>query len=456
MSYWIRLFWLLRRFGRARWQVGGAVVLCGALMGCVAGPSPTPEMTPPTVEPSPVASQEAGRVEAPTSEPVDTGMGQRVYLPVVARGPEFSVSGSNPDATQPAPEASPAGPTPLPPAVPKPGYGVQVHLFAGDVTETLGWVEGLGVGWVKQQVTWHTVEHGPDDFDWDVVDRAVEACDRLGLKLMLSVVHAPDWTRVSELETGPPADYAEFGRFMEQLATRYRGRVAAYELWNEPNLAREWRGDQLDAGRFVALVAEGAKGVRAGDPAAVVISGGLAVTGINDGVVAIDDRVFLEGMYEAGVAEWVDGIGAHPYGFANPPGERWDDAEHEAPSHNDHPSFFFMDTLEDYRAIMVAHGDGGREIWVTEFGWPSVEGMGDMETEGWEYGLEVSEAEQAAYVVEAFRMGEERAWVGRMFLWNLNLATIWGAGDPVSAYSLLRPDGSYRPAYVALRLAEPF
>jgi hypothetical protein len=42
-----------------------------------------------------------------------------------------------------------------------------------------------------------------------------------------------------------------------------------------------------------------------------------------------------------------------------------------------------------------------------------------------------------------------------MFLWNLNLAAIWGPKDPVSAYSLLRPDESYRPAYVGLRLAEP-
>ena len=42
-----------------------------------------------------------------------------------------------------------------------------------------------------------------------------------------------------------------------------------------------------------------------------------------------------------------------------------------------------------------------------------------------------------------------------MFLWNLNLATIWGPGDATSAYSLLRPDRSYRPAYIALRLAEP-
>ena len=333
------------------------------------------------------------------------------------------------------------------------------------MAETLGWAQGLGVGWVKQQVEWHTIEHGPDDLDWETLDYAVDACQSFGFKLLLSVTHAPDWTRAVELESGPPADYAEFGRFMGQLATRYQGRVAAYELWNEPNLAREWRGDRLDPARFVVLVAEGASGVRAADPDALVISGAPAVTGINDGVEALDDRVFLRGMVEAGVAQWVDGIGVHPYGFANPPDESWQDSAHVASSHNDHPSFFFRDTLEDYRAIMLAYGDTTHQVWATEFGWPSIEGMEPevsadgtrpvVDTTGWEYAREVSEAQQADYIVRAYRMGDERSWVGPMFLWNLNLATTWGPSDDVSAYSLLHPDRTYRPAYIALRLAEP-
>jgi hypothetical protein len=302
---------------------------------------------------------------------------------------------------------------------------VQLHLFAGDMAETLLWAQGLGVGWVKQQVEWHAIEHGPGDFEWQPLDRAVEACNGLGFKVLLGVT------------------------------TRYQGRVVAYELWNEPNLAREWRGDTLDPARFVALVAEGAKAVQAADPDALVISGAPAVTGINDGVEAIDDRVFLRGMYEAGVAQWVDGIGVHPYGFANPPDESWQDHTHVASGHNNHPSFFFRDTLEDYHAIMLAYGDDEHLMWVTEFGWASTENMGSMDATGWEYGREVSEVQQADYIVRAFRMGEEREWVGTMFLWNLNLAAVWGPGDPVSAYSLLRPDGSYRPAYIALRLAEP-
>jgi len=409
-----------------------AALLSAALAGCLGTPSPT--LTP-----------------TPTPSPTQ----YTVYLPDVGSGEVPPTPTFTPVPPSPTPEPPSSGPTPLPPAVPKPGCGVQIHLLADDMAESLDWARGLGVGWVKQQVEWHTIEHGQDDLDWTLLDRVVEACDGFGFKLLLGVTHAPDWTRASELESGPPADYAQFGRFMEQLATRYRGRVAAYELWNEPNLAREWQGDTLDPARFVALVAEGAKGVRAADPDALVISGAPAVTGINDGVEAIDDRVFLRGMVEAGVARWVDGIGAHPYGFANPPDESWQSPTHVSSSHNNHPSFFFLDTLEDYHAILLASNNADLPIWVTEFGWPSTEGIGQMDTTGWEYALEVSEAQQAEYVVRAFRMGDERPWVGPMFLWNLNLATIWGPADPFSAYSLLRPNGSYRPAYIALRLAEP-
>lgn len=365
-------------------------------------------------------------------------------------------SSSTRSATPPEEPTSPPGPTPLPPPVPKPRYGVQLHISPGrEAEQTLRWARGLGVGWIKQQVQWHTIEHGPDDFDWRNLDRVIEAADGFGFKVLLSVIHAPDWTRDVQLQSGPPADYAEFGRFMGQLAARYEGRVEAYELWNEPNLAREWRGDRLDPARFVSLVAEGARGVRAADPGALIISGAPGVTGINDGERAIDDRVFLRGMYEAGVVHWVDGIGAHPYGYANPPSESWKDPTHAAASHNDHPSFFFKDTLEEYHRIMLSHGDAERQIWVTEFGWPSTEGIGRMDMGGWEYAREVSEAEQADYIVRAFQMGDGRPWVGPMFLWNLSLATLWGSDSSFSAYSLLRPDGSYRPAYIALRLASP-
>jgi hypothetical protein len=412
------------------------LLLVAPLSGCPRGEDATP-----------------GRPLSPLASPTS----RRIYLPGVSGDRSSPTPSPLPSPTTEKERQAPDTPTPVPPPVPKPGYGVQLHIPPRwEMEQALRWAQGLGVGWIKHQVQWHTIEHGPDNFDWQNLDRVVEGADRFGFKLLLSVTRAPDWTRELQLEGGPPADYAEFGRFMEQLAGRYRGRVEAYELWNEPNLAREWRGDTLDPSRFVSLVAEGARGVRAADADAIVVSGAPAVTGIDDGETAIADRAFLRGMLEAGIAQHVDAIGAHPYGYANPPEESAEDEAHVAASYNNHPTFFFRDTLEDYHQIMLEQGVDEHQIWVTEFGWPSPEGIGEMDMTGWEYGREVSETEQADYIVRAFHMGDERPWVGPMFLWNLNLAHIWGADNTFSAYSLVRPDGSYRPAYVALRLAEPW
>jgi hypothetical protein len=221
-------------------------------------------------------------------------------------------------------------------------------------------------------------------------------------------------------------------------------------LWNEPNLKREWRGFDLSAGKFVELVKAGAEGVRQGDPNAIVISGAPAVTGIDDKVNAIDDRVYLREMVQAGVGDLVDAIGVHPYGAANPPDERAADATHLRTGYNNHPSFFFLDTIEDYHQIL-SDAKINKPLWVTEFGWPSIENFGSVDTSGWDYAREVTEADQAAYLLRVLELRRERAWLGPMMIWNLNIAPLLGAERSESAYSLLRPDGSQRPAYRQLR-----
>jgi hypothetical protein len=243
---------------------------------------------------------------------------------------------------------------------------------------------------------------------------------------------------------------------MRYLATRYTGRVAAYELWNEPNLQREWNGSPLSAADFVELMRRGAAGVRSADPAALLIAAAPATTGINDGVNAIDDRVYFGAMLAAGAAEVVDGFGVHPYGWANPPDSRAADATQVSSSHNNHPSFFFADTLEDYRDMLVAAGAAEKALWPTEFGWGSFDGL--LTTEGAptapppgaEYVAENSEWEQAVYTLRAFEMAHDWEWVGPMFLWNLNFTKALGPEFQEVGYSLLRFDESRRPVYRAL------
>ena len=69
-----------------------------------------------------------------------------------------------------------------------------------------------------------------------------------------------------------PQDLADF---FSALATRYQGRIRAYEVWNEPNLAREW-GDRLpDPTQYADLMKRCYTSIKAADPNAMVISAGL-------------------------------------------------------------------------------------------------------------------------------------------------------------------------------------
>jgi hypothetical protein len=97
---------------------------------------------------------------------------------------------------------------------------------------------------------------------------------------------------------GPPENPQDFGDFCHALAGRYRGRVRAYQVWNEPNLAREWGGRTPDPVEYVELLRACYIGIKTADPDALVISAGLSPTG-NGPPEAMPDSDYLIGMYEA-------------------------------------------------------------------------------------------------------------------------------------------------------------
>lgn len=370
-------------------------------------------------------------------------------------------------AASPTPSSTPlATATPMPSATPNyPLYaglpldfaqmGVQIHFHHENLPMIFNHLQTLGVGWVKVQVSWKLYQPAPDRYDPDhfaELDEVVSLAATHQMAVLVSVSKAPEWSRPTTELDGPPRDYTLYQQFMAYLAARYQGRVAAYELWNEPNLQREWNGVPLVAADFVRLVQAGAAGVKTADSQATVISGALAPTGINDGETAVDDRVYLQQALAAGLGESIDAIGIHPYGWANPPDSHVLSPDVAIPSHNNHPSFFFYNTLWDYKTLLEQAGIT-RPLWVTEFGWGSFEGLGAPPPEEAVFMKDVSEWQQATYTLRAFELGQQWEWVGPMMLWNLNFGPLLGTDFPETGYSLLHPDGYPRPVYLALQAA---
>jgi hypothetical protein len=304
-------------------------------------------------------------------------------------------------------------------------------------------------------VEWFRFNPGPGQYDWGALDRIVDSAGAAGIKLLFSVVKAPEWARpAGDTDQGPPADPNTYGEFLRAMATRYKGRVQGYEIWNEQNLYYEWGGlgNKLNARKYVELLKVAYQAVKTADPAATVISGALTPTGYNDGNIAIDDRVYLEQMYQAGLKNYCDAVGAHPSGYNNPPDAKWETYSDLTSSFNarGHPSWFFRGTLESYRNIMLKYGDGSKRVWVTEFGWASVENLGSPPARGYEYAADNTEAEQAQYITGAYALAKSWGWVGPMFLWNLNFGPICGGADEKSAFGIVRPDWGMRPAFAGL------
>jgi LysM repeat protein len=376
---------------------------------------------------------------------------------LIYRGQVLFIPG--PGYVPPAPTPTP-GPTPTPVPPPTPtgfGYGIQVHMIGQDHAQIVNTVKDMGFNWIKHQIVWKDLETSKGNINWGDIDALVNSCHDAGLNVLLSVVKAPAWARGSLADLtvdGPPANPQDLADFMGAMAERYRGKVQAYEVWNEQNLHYEWGNEALDANRYVQLLAAAYQAIKAKDPNAIVVSGGLTPCGDNP-PIAVDDLTYLERMYQAGLKNYCDAVGVHPSGYNVPPDadwRTWSDpmAVFRGPSDNRHHSWAFRGTMEGSRDIMVRYGDSDKRLWPTEFGWASVEGLGVEPVPGYEYAADNTELEQAQFIVRAFEMGKAWGWVGPMFLWNLNFGAVLGAEDEKAAFSILYPDWTPRQAHAAV------
>jgi hypothetical protein len=312
-----------------------------------------------------------------------------------------------------------ATPTPTPTRPPPPrlaemGYGIQAFVW-WHVDNKTGWrdadlVRDLGFGWIKQQFSWRNISGSRGGYDWFRPDEVVRLAEARGLKVLARLDGTPFWAvadpaLAATVTDTPPTDPALFGEFCGALAQRYAGRIAAYEVWNEPNLAREWGNQVPDPAAYVGLLKACYAAIKAADPGAIVISAGLAPTVEPDLAIAMPDEVFFRGIYEAGGAAYFDMLGVHAPGYGNPP-ER-SSADTAADPFWQAPVYCFRH-VEDIRALMVEYGDEAKQIAVTEMGWTT-----DPVNPHYKW-YAVDEATQADYLVRAFQYAREHwaPWIG--------------------------------------------
>jgi hypothetical protein len=363
-------------------------------------------------------------------------------------------STSDPRATPSAANHNPATPA----LMTSPDYGMQVFLFWQEeaADRDLRLVKEAGFRWVKQEFAWREIEgEGPGIFNWTNPDRLMDQVDSNGLNVIARVGAQPEWAGGGYPEVGPPHNYQDFADFLTALVTRYQGRIDAYQIWNEPNLAREWGNRPPNPAEYTELLKIAYQTIKGIDPNAYVISAGVAPTTRWDSA-AMPDTVFIQGMYDAGAAPYFDLLGAHGAGYKVAPETDPEVVANDPALNNYDPSppelrrIYCFRHVEDVRAVMVANGDVDKRVVLLEFGWTT-----DPRSDSPYAWHAVSDEQQAQYLVGAYQYAREnwQPWIAVMSLIYMP-DPHWGINDEQTYWSIIYPgypDLRMRAAYLHLK-----
>jgi hypothetical protein len=342
-----------------------------------------------------------------------------VWLNAVPRPPEALRLGGGPAQE----------PTPAPDLTnPELRRGIQADPL-GDAAANIERIQAMGLEWVKFQMAWQSVETSQGSYEWSGWDALIAAYADQGIQVLLSIPKAPDWARPAgddKSVAGFPADAALYAQFVARVAGRYRGQVGAIEIWDEENMWYKAGGaGRVEAEAYGDLLRQAYQAIKAVNEDMLVVSGGMVpadtVRDADGQVLAVNDVDYLEGLYAAGFGDAFDVLGAHAPGYNCPALADWqtfedDTASFRAPFETRHHSWCFLGPLQAYREVMLAHGDGDKPVWVTEFGWA----VAESPQPGYEFAADNTPEEQAQWIVDAYRWAGSQDWVGAMFLWNLD------------------------------------
>lgn len=225
---------------------------------------------------------------------------------------------------------------------------------AGEADRQIATAHQLHAKVVRVEVPWSVMEPRAagqiDPRALIYTDRVAEAAAADGMRVLMMVQGTPCWAssaprtllracvpgRVSRANSWPPAEAGAFAAFVAYLAQRYGSRLAAIEIWNEPDQANEaYFAGPNKAARYAAMLRAAYPAIKQADPSVSVLGGSLVGS----------NGAFLRALYAAGIKGFYDGLAVHYYNLT-------------------------IASLRSIHETQLANGDA-TPLWLDEFGWTS-------------------------------------------------------------------------------------
>jgi hypothetical protein len=206
-------------------------------------------------------------------------------------------------------------------------------------------------GWRTSHVNWADIQLQKDRWYFDLLDKYVGWSQAHGVEILMPLTYTPRWASAApdapaDVESGsaqglsgPPRDMEDWRIFVRTIATRYRGRIHNWEIWNEPNRPQSWSGS---VETLVEMTREASIILKEIDPHCTVVSpaptGGYGLA-------------FLDKFLSQGGGQYADVIGFHFY-----------------VGHDDPPEAMVL-LIDKVKSIMEKYGLSSKPLWNTEAGW---------------------------------------------------------------------------------------
>jgi hypothetical protein len=263
-------------------------------------------------------------------------------------------------------------------------------------------------------------------FNWRLLDEYLDQARAHDLDVLYAFGRMPPWASTNP--TGkcgrfpgvcyPAKDLEDWDNFVSALARHAKGRIHAYELWNEANLPNFWRGDDAT---LVEMARRASKIIKSIDPAAIILTPSYASSAdaaLPHGAERRYEEMAsgLSRFFAGGGGAYVDAVAMHGYMGADPeivPG-----------------------LIARIRAVMASYGQSAKPLWNTEAAWGGTPQL---------VARLPDEGDRAAFVARYYALnwanGVQRFY---WYAWNNKIiGTLW---DP-DTQTLLEPGAAYGEVY---------
>ena len=230
------------------------------------------------------------------------------------------------------------------------------------------------VGTLRTPLVWAFVDPSPAaaDYAWGELDKLVAGAAVAGIRVLPTVTSTPPW--VSEIDNCPSncfkqpphseaallawrlflraavERYGPDGAFWVENPTIPKVPITTWQIWNEQN-SPTYFAPKPDPDVYAKLVTEASRAIKALDPNAKVILGGMFATPLGKDDPDTNSWTYLRKLYgKPGIESRFDGVAAHPY------------------------SQSIKGVRQQLKLLlkeMRRAGDAGTGLWVTEIGWSS-------------------------------------------------------------------------------------